>query len=466
MLTLMRGKKQQIVEILLAVLAGVLGWNAVSWATQPGLFLYIDELANPTRFHYTTFSGMFTILPNYLYNDRPVGFIFEQILFDTFGFNYRPQLILFLLIHVSSCVMSFFLFRRMGVATPLSLGVIGLYSTLWTTAETATYLGAVFDVLGFFLVLACILTFLSENRWVRWASVVLLLLALRTKEFAIVVPVLLAILGPWKRAWPHFLVAFVVGVRYITLVPKFLESFPPGNPYRPSVGVGTILDSYSHYTALVFSFEQTALARAPLLIAILFAAIAGYAVYRRKRALLFSISAFVLLLLPIAILPGIRAALYVYGPQMFLLLAGALLLEDLVALIGQPSVQWTATAVIAILLLGSAAYFRQRNYFGDRVAFIANARRISTVSAASLQSILPMIPAGARVFVNNRDQTAWLLMHGPCVYFELMKRDRSITCVLNQPEEALKAQYAQAPEPKLFLDYDAGTGGFKVSSGL
>jgi hypothetical protein len=80
-----------------------------------------------------------------------VGYVLEQLLFDSFGFNYRPQVILFLLIHAANCAMGFVLFRRLGVGVPLSIAAIGVYGSLWTTAETATYLGAVFDVVGEFL---------------------------------------------------------------------------------------------------------------------------------------------------------------------------------------------------------------------------------------------------------------------------------------------------------------------------
>ena len=92
------------------------------------------------------------------------------------------------------------------------------FATLSTTAQTATYLGAIFDVLCLFLMLASILAFLSRKPGAAVLSALLFFLALRTKEFAIVLPVLLLAIAYFektlRRLWIHFAIWAVFLVQY------------------------------------------------------------------------------------------------------------------------------------------------------------------------------------------------------------------------------------------------------------
>jgi len=384
------------VDFLLAALGAFVVWNAVRWSLEPGLYLYVDEVGNLSRFIDFSYLQNASLLPTWIYNDRPIGFALERLLYDFFGFNYTHQLSAFLVFHFANCAMGFVLFRRLGVSVPLSLAGIGLYGGLWTTAQTATYIGAVFDVVGLFFLLGSILAFLSDSRGSTLVSAFLFFLALRTKEFAIVTPVLLVVLGMrtlggralLSRVWPHFLIAAVIGLRYLSLWPRFMEVAGSKDPYHAELSARVILDSLSYYTALIVSVGDTSAWSVAL--ACFGAATLAYGLWRRNYGLLFSLAAYVMFLLPVSILPGIRAPIYVYAPQMFLILAGVILVDDFSTnIFKQPAARWVTSVGVSAALLAWTVNLQMSPVFKDGTTFFLTARRISATTAQSAQEILP-----------------------------------------------------------------------------
>ena len=190
-----------------------------------------------------------TILPHYAYNDRPVGFVLERWWFEIFGFSYRPQLACLLSIHAANLVLGFFLIRRLGASVLAALSALCVFGTLSTTAQTATYLGAIFDVLCLFLLLCSILAFMSKKPGSAVLSALLFFLALRTKEFAIVLPVLLLPIAYFeknlRRLWIHLAIWVVFLFQYAGLIRRMIATLPAGNPY-------TIRADLSHRPRFLF----------------------------------------------------------------------------------------------------------------------------------------------------------------------------------------------------------------------
>ena len=81
-------------------------------------------------------------------------------------------------------------------------------------------------------------------------------------------------------------------------------------------------------------------------------------------------------------------------------------------------------------------------------------RRTSWRTAHDVDAQLPRMGPGTHVYVNHgRDTTPWLFVAGPCSYLQLVNRQQSITCVVDQPTEQLRALYAADHGAKFFLDY-------------
>lgn len=445
-------------ELLTTAVCLYLCWHAISWALQPGLFMILDEISNL----HMLFGGLSwhfaTILPHFAYNDRPVGFALERWWFEIFGFNYRPQLLCFLSIHFANLLLGFFLMRRMGASALAALGALCAFATLSTTAQTVTYLGAIFDVLCLFLMLASTLAFLSKRTGTAALSALLFFLALRTKEFAIVLPVLLLAIAYYektlRRLWIHLTIWAVFLVQYALLIRRMIPSIPAGNPYTIHADPRTILTSFLYFTSLIF--HEEAHPRRAAAILLLVVAMALYAAYRRRGWILWTLAAYALTLLPVTIIPGNRAQFYVYAPAMFLSFAAALTLEDIIALTtANQRERWNTVAAATAVVLLSVALFQKGPYFKNRVAFTLFQRSSAQRTASDLTTLLPGIPPDSWLYVYQGANPSWLLIPGPCDYLNLPLRRPAYNCILSDSPDDARKQYAAQKPPKYYLVYSA-----------
>ena len=451
---------RRIVELTLAVFAIGLCWVAVGWALRPGLFLMLDEVSTQKWFLWGSYSSIVHFFPTSFYSDRPIGFAFIRLLTDIFGFDYTKQVACQLAIHFANCLLAFLLFRRLGVGVPLSLAGIGLYGSLSTTALTSTYLGEAFDVICLFFLLGSALMVLSEKRGATALSALLFLAALRTKEFAIVTPLLLTVLVALRpprlplrqtmallgrRLWMHYLILIVFGLRYLFLLPSYLAMAGSQNPYHMDFRIATVLDSLSWYTALIFGVR----AFPPLLLAASFAAILTWAVARRRAGVAFGITAYVLTILPVCFMPNIRMPYWLYAPQLFLILAVCLLLEEVLArCCKREPLRWAVAVCIALVCLSAATRFRR-----SPVLWHMSVRRACMHTATDAGVQLPRLGPGTHIYVNHGQETPWLFLSGPCDYFKLINKQQSVTCVLGKPADQLRALYESDKGPKYFVEY-------------
>ena len=458
----------KIAFVIVAVWSVALWWKAVDWAFRPHMFFIADEINNLDWALKVPYWRILHLWPERIYNDRPLGFALERFLFEQFGFDYARNAAWFLVLHFSNCLMGLWVFRKMGVRWMPALAWIGVWASLSTTAITATFLGAVFDVLCTFFLLASLLAFMGARRWHWYLSAVLYLLALRSKEFGIVIPVLLTLYlaarrppgGTWRefaaecvrRLWPQYLILIVFGLRYVALAPQMAVLMPAGSDYHVAFSPGGFVKALVYYTGLVFGVESTMPARAVTLALV---GIGLAALRRRNGKALVCLAAYGLTLLPVLLLPNIRSPYYLYGPQMFLLLAVCLTVEDIRLSI--PSAPWSravAGVFIALLLLGGVTAFRRSHYFRDRVHFYWMAREASQRSANDLQALrLPLRP-GAHLYIDSGAEIPWLFNEGPCRYLQILRRDESLECVIRKPADEMRKLYQldAAPE-KYWLDY-------------
>lgn len=457
-----------LVEFLSGAVCLYLCWQAVRWALQPGLFMILDEISNLSRYMGGLSWAGATILPHFAYNDRPAGFALERWWFELFGFNYRPQLAFLLLLHLGNLVLGFFLFRRLGASILASFAALCVFGTLSTTAQTVTFLGAVFDVLCLFLLLASVLAFVSRKRGSAALSAILFFLALRTKEFAIVLPVLLLAIayceqipsparrGTYvlRRLWIHLAIWAVFLGQYAWLIRGMVATLPAGNPYTIRANFATVLDSFSYYTALIFHVEGHP-RKSYLILALVFT-MAGYALYRRRGWIMWAFAAFLLTLLPVSIIPGNRAEFYVYAPALFLLLAADLTVEDMMGrLIPNERTRWCATVAAVVVVLISVAHFQRGPYFLNRVAYRVGVRKVAAVTAADGTTLLPSLVPDSWLFVYQGANISWLLFPGPCDFFNLPQHRQSFHCVLSGSIDEVNRLYQAHEQPKYYMVYGA-----------
>jgi hypothetical protein len=455
-----------VVELLAAAICLALCWTAVSWATQPGLFMMLDEISNLPRYlNGVTWTGI-TILPHYAYNDRPVGFVLERWMFDIFGFDYRPQLIAMLSIHFANLLLAFVIFRRLGLSVLLSVTGLCVFGTLATTAQTVTYIGANFDVLCLFFMLASIVAFLSTKHWAAPFSAVLFFLALRSKEFAIVLPVLLLgivycetpiprAMQVVKRLWMHLAIWAAFLYQYAVLIHHMIPVTSAGNPYKIRADLKTVLTSLWYYIPLIFHAEAT---RTKIMILMVTLSMVGYAVFRRHRWALWAFAGFLLTILPVSIIPGNRSSFYVYAPQLFLLLGAVLVADDVLRLSTKSDRnQWFASIATVAVVLTSVISFQRSDYFRNQVIWTLGVRRVSATTAADAFKLLPGITPDSWLFIYSAKDTPWLLFPGPCDFLNILQHRPAFNCVLGSSSGQIRAQFEAHQGPKYYMTY--GTDG-------
>jgi hypothetical protein len=452
----------------LALLAAIVCVESVAWAFRGYFYICGDEIGNlVTRAVQgpRAYLEALHLLPHNLYNDRPAGFILEWLLFDWFGFEYSRQLVPYIAFHVANCCMTFFLARRLGASVPTALAAMAAFGGTCVTALTATCLGAVFDVLCAFFTLACFLAFLSGRRVWGYASAGFFLLALRSKEYAIVIPFLLAAFamaeasGPLldrakaaaRRLWPHFLLLAIFAGRYLSLMLDPKNRIEASSPYHLELSVANFFKSLLFYTGLAFGREQENL-DGLLIFGALLLALLVYAWRCGNKPVLLCLTCYAALLSLVCCLPHIRAPFYVYGPQAFLWLAVLLALEAIASAVIREEYRRSALAVLALLVMLLLLDFRVSDYFRNRINWVKTARLTNTVTARSVRA-LGVPPAGSHVYLNAGSATPYLLSWNSGDYLRILNRRPEIVLINQKPERELLELYAADPAEKVFWDY-------------
>jgi hypothetical protein len=458
------------VHLVLAVFAITLCWVDVSWAFRPGLFPVHDEITNRAIFLDGSYHQIVHLFPAWFYNDRPVGWAFIRFIADIWGFDYRGQVACLLAVHFANCGLVFLLFRRLGVGVPLSIAGVALFGSLWTTAATATFVGAPFDVFCLFFLLASTLTLLSERRGATVFSAFLFLLALRSKEFAVFTPVLFTVLlalrlprMPFfataaalaRRLWMHCLVALAIGIRYLTLYPAFRAGLAANDPYTMDPRITTLVQSLAYYVSLIFAADEYRRPIPALVVAIILVAVISWAFLRRKSGVAFGVCAFVLTLQPISFMPHQRNPYYAYAPQVFLILVLCLLAEEVLArTLKREQLPWVASLCVVLICLSWCVGLRRNRYFRDRVNWTLSLRRISRRTAHDAATQFPPMGPETHIYVNHNPGTQpWLFLAGPCSYFQIVNKQRDVYCIIDKPVDQLRTMYANDPGPKFFVNY-------------
>lgn len=237
------------------------------WVTDPAHFFFADDWGWLNRAQFQSWRETIHLLPEAVYNDRPVGELVIRGLYRLFWLRVDAWNQIWLLLHALNVALLVLLARPW--LPPNRLLLAGVLGACWFSALTAVHwVGAVFDLLGATLVLGAVLSYqhavLRAGR--RWFWLVLAFLlhfaAIRTKEFAVgmfavfvVWEVVLLRSGNWKdrlvRLAPHaFLAGFFV-VKYLALYQGQREALHAGD-YGLSWSLSGVLNGVAWYFAQAF----------------------------------------------------------------------------------------------------------------------------------------------------------------------------------------------------------------------
>lgn len=344
----------------LGVLAVVLAAVAVNiWTLNSAHYFYADDWGWLERVAFGRWNDLLRVFPQQIYNDRPSGEVFIFLMFRIFGLDSHPYNVLWLALHVFNCLVFLALGRRVLPDNRAFLAAV-LAAAWYSTLIAVHWIGAIFDLAGATWCLLCLLFYLKASDggraapWFTAASVLMLVLAIRCKEFAVVMVVVLA---SWEflvlerrplrdrigRLAPHILVTLVYGLVYWNIY-RMSPSFVSGGIYQVSLSIPTVLENAGYYFAQAFYLPDK---WAPWggYVALTAAVLIG-CTSRVSLAGLISATA---LMAAVLVMPQQKNALYLYAPHFFMAISlCAVRLRDLRASV--------ATAILVALLVAWPFY--------------------------------------------------------------------------------------------------------------
>lgn len=328
-----RATRRAIVLPMLATVAAALAFN--SWVLDPAHFFFADDWGWLERVHFHSWRETVHLFPAALYNDRPVGELLIRGLYNVLWLRHGAWNQGWLALHALNVALIVLLMRPW--LPPFRLALAGVLAACWFSTLTAVHwIGAVFDLVGATLVLATLLSYqqavLSEGRRWSWLalSVVLHLAAIRTKEFALGMVVVLVIWefvllrrDGWRerclRLAPHALLATVFIVLYAVLY-KEQHAALEGGSYGLSLTATGVLEGVGWYFAQAFYAFVPGSNETHIGAGFLFAACV-VALACSSRVGITAVGSAVVLMAAVLLLGKQRHPLYLYVPHFFIAVA-------------------------------------------------------------------------------------------------------------------------------------------------
>lgn len=313
--------------LVLAVLGCVGAFH--SWSLRPEHFFSADDWAWLHRARFFPPADLWTLLPIQIYNDRPAGALFVKTVFTIVGPNHRIFHAVWLTLHLVNVLLAFRLSRRLlGSFTPALLAAL-VWGT-WSVATTAaTWVAAIFDVLGLTFVLLTLLLLPGRRLATQLGAALTCFLAIRSKEFSIALPAV-AFLLPLegrlrldtrfvrqsaRRLLPILPVLIVLSLAYLRLYVRWTGP-AADTRYSLNPSVGAAATKLAGYLSLMFYGVAS-----PRALLMGFIAIVAAGLLSRDLPLLLGVVGFVAFLGPVLFVPQAPNGLYLYAPSFFLVLA-------------------------------------------------------------------------------------------------------------------------------------------------
>ena len=314
------------IVIVVASLAVVLFWRCLGYFFVTDDFALIEAGRAPLRVGIPAH-----FIPAHGQQYRPLAqYGYFWLVNDWFGLNPRAWHEANLILHLGVIAVAAVVFRQLleGWAGQVVATVFfGLHSALFLVIAWVALAGEIWPTCFCLVTLACYLCFLRQRSPLAlvaaWTSC---LAALLSKEVAIGLPPLIVaaqlLFAPSprrvrrRRLWLDWSVApFVAtGLLYGVMVTR-VAGVPKTGPYHPEMNLGAVW-TYLGYVWLTIDLPQSWTATHPILavVALAVVALAGLALLRRDRVLLFGLIWFLLGIGPVVFLPDHMFRYYLYWP--------------------------------------------------------------------------------------------------------------------------------------------------------
>jgi hypothetical protein len=427
------------------------------WLLDSRVFFHADDWQWFWRSEFLGWNtDAFPPWPGSIYNDRPVGAAFFKALYEAFGVNHLAFQVALLCVHAINSVLLYKIAER--YTSWIGALVAALLAATWFSANSAVgWSAAVFDLLGATFCLATVLLRSHARTAGRalpydLAGALCYLLAVRTKEFAIGMIVVLLVMATvverqavrvaLRQLWPYLLVFVVLAARYAQL----LLVAPPatGDPYAPQLSLAGIVTNLRFFvSALLYSPGGVGpLGMGAMVAAFLIAILLSQE--RMRRLAIWGSVSFVVLLGPVLLLPARLDALYLYAPHFFLALA-------IGALIGR---RLAPTLFAAVLVAGIVLPPERADIRRNVIAWTYDKGETNrTLYYATVAALTPL-PKGATVFIDGVEAGHNPFRLRPGNALNVAFKDYGLTIHVERPLPELMAGFCATGGVRRFIQVE------------
>lgn len=336
------------------------------WVLSRANIFLMDDYALLFKAATTDPVKQFTLLAHSVYNDRPFGDFFQYLVAVPLRLNYVAAHALQLALHIANVWLAFYAFRRLACnlwAALLAALAIGIWP--WSTMAVQ-WTTAIYDMLAMFFTVAAVALYAhhlyDKNRIKYFTPALLLLLymlAVRTKENTIPLPLLLTLEAGYftlltrrtaglrrnlAALVPLYLYLAAVLFNHLHLVQfqSTLYTLKATSPYFLSFKPVSMVDKFFQYLLLYFDKKSAAVA--------LFMVFGALLLHPLRFLTLLAMLGFSLLM----ILPMVNNnhQLYLYMPSLFIMLMAAAMLTPVFERLPRA---WMRVGLFVLLAGGLAA---------------------------------------------------------------------------------------------------------------
>lgn len=410
---------------------------------------------------FSSYRDLAVVWPGAVYNDRPVGALVIKLMYQLFGLNSEKFYFFQLGLHTLNCLLLFWIAKRYVGSSGAFLAAV--LAGTWVVANDAViWTAAIFDLFGTTLCLISIYFWQisKHSKQIIWGilGALVYFLAIRTKEFAITVPILILVIGvllegqSWKKAFkcllPYCLVMVVLGLWYLRLL---LGSQLMGGNDAYALRADGVLDNLGYYLETLFyenvwDPQRSVWHKVHLALYVLSTGclVWGLAFSNQfRKVFLVAIAGFLLLLGPTLLLKNHLGELYLYAPHFFIAFGiGGLYFTN----------HFLRLPVVLLIGLLIAWPFSTQ-WYRDKANFYVSHIQDTAQQYQNFGVHIEKIKSGTQIFIANiGDWNAFEYQGGKPL--KVRVNDSALQLHTRLNEGQLSALFCKATAPKIFIQME------------
>jgi len=432
-----------------------------------GMFFVRDEIIVNYWSWKLNWQDFFYLFPNGKHDDRPVGWIFVNLINYAVGLNYHAQLSFFIIVHFINTILLYKFVKTIFTEEYYSFLAAFIFACHFPANSTVHYIGAVFDLLCCTFSLISLILFQKNQRVALFFSVLCYFVSVRSKEMSVLLPGVLTLLV-WaqyngrqqemlknilRRCWPFYIVLLMMMAFFLSSK-RIGYDVDVNHPIAMKFSSGVFIDNLKLYLlTLMFYTNQH------LIIMLSFFAFAA-SLLGNYRLMFFSAMSFILMLTPVLFYTHHRFNWFLYIPSIFFSIVIVIFIRNIISLINKIffgkftiySVKIMLFTVVFFMILSIPLTERYHNYMNEEKKERIPIGKLYTY----LKERIPLVKTGTHFYLKNIPNIAanqapdWLILD---YLFRIIYEDDSLVVFTDNMYPNIFDKYVNDMSPSIFLEY-------------